>query len=198
MNPSHLLHMKYFCSYTCDSSHFCFLTVYSSSMNRKRLVNRTEMQTSSNFLYSGNCIRYALQCHFALKELTFQLLFSAVLHKHCTLFSLSMLHLSCLHSLRLSITCQSLPHQHSAHHQAVSTAADETLLRAVNQTCFSYLFGKYFVSKKQKTWATMDQSLVFTLLQGQKALNRKRVCFIHKQEKKNLLRQAYFLFFSFV
>lgn len=164
--PLYLPHMKFFHSYKCDSSCFCFLTVYSSSMNRKHLVNRREMQTSSNFLHSGKCIHYVLQSHSAQKELTFQLLFSAVLHKHCTLFLLSMLHLSCLHSLGLSISCQSLPHQHSAHHQAVSTAADETLLRAVNQTCFSYLFGKYFVSKKQRTWATMDQSLVFTLLEG--------------------------------
>lgn len=171
--PSYLPHMKFFYSYKCDSSCFCFLTVYSSSMGRNHLVNRREMQTSFNFLYSGNCIHYALQEHFALKELTLQLLFSAVLHKHCTLFLLSMLHLSCLHSLGLSITCQSRPHQHSAHHQAVSTAADETLLRAVNQSCFSYLFGKYFVSEKQRTWATMDQSLIFTLLQGQKPLNRK-------------------------
>lgn len=117
-----------------------------------------------------------------------------MLHKHCTLFLLSMLHLSCLHSLGLSISCQPLPHQHSAHHQAVSTAADETLLRAVNQTCFSYLLRKYFVSKKQRTWATMDQSLVFTLLQGKKALNRKRICFIHNKEKKKSTPLGIFAF----
>lgn len=178
--------MNFFYSYKRDNSCFCFLAAQSSSTSRQPLVKRTEMQASSNFLYSGNYVHEALQWRSALKELTFQLLFSAVLHKHCTLFLLSMLHLSCLHSLGLSISCQSLPHQHSAHHQAVSTAADETLLRAVNQTCFSYLFWKYFVSKKQRTWATMDQSLVFTLLQGQKALNRKRICFIHNQEKNTL------------
>lgn len=70
---------------------------------------------------------------------------------------------------QLSLACTSAA---CAHHQAVSKAADETWLHAVNHLCFSSLLGKYFGSEKQRNLGNNGSESGIPPLHGCKIVKR--------------------------